>query len=148
MPLSNELHHRLCIQLFDTINSYISSNNTSCTPCIAPLDVLLNENTLNHTVPDISIICKRDNCPENSHNLCPDWIIEVVSPSSRKTDYYTKLFKYFDDGVREYWIVDPDKNRISVYNFELEDFMDYTFSDSVTSGIYADFSIDFSKLNI
>ena len=60
-------------------------------------------------------------------------------------DYYIKLFKYRAAGVREYWIVDPDKNRITVYNFDNEDTADYAFSDIVKVGIYEDFSIDFSE---
>jgi len=63
-------------------------------------------------------------------------------------DYYTKLFKYRMTGVREYWIVDPDKNRILIYNFEAEDTGDYTFSDTVKAGIYEDLYIDFSQLNL
>ena len=78
----------------------------------------------------------------------PDWIIEVVSPGSKRMDYFTKLFKYRTAGVREYWIVDPDKNRITVYNFDTEDTADYSFTDSVQSGIYPDFSIEFGKLDI
>ena len=61
-------------------------------------------------------------------------------------DYSTKLFKYRSAGVREYWLVDPDKNRIMVWNFEHEDAGDYTFSDSVKAGIYDDLSIDFLQL--
>lgn len=61
-------------------------------------------------------------------------------------DYFTKLFKYRTAGVREYWIVDPEKDRILVYNFESEDTGDYTFSASVKAGIYEDLYIDFSDL--
>ena len=50
-------------------------------------------------------------------------------------------------GVREYWIVDPKKNRITVWNFVDEIMEEYTFLDSVPAGIYPDFGIDFSKLN-
>ena len=78
----------------------------------------------------------------------PDWIIEVVSQGSRKMDCFTRLFKYRTAGVREYWLVDPDKNRILVYNFESEDTGDYSFADTVQSGIYPDLVIDFGKLNI
>ena len=61
-------------------------------------------------------------------------------------DYYTKLFKYRTAGVREYWIVDPEKNRILVYNFELENTEDYTFADSIKAGIYNDLLINFSDI--
>lgn len=44
-------------------------------------------------------------------------------------DYYTKLFKYRTAGVREYWIVDPVKKLIMVYDFENEDAEQYTFQD-------------------
>ena len=77
----------------------------------------------------------------------PDWIIEIVSPSSRYMDYFTKLMKYRNAGVREYWIVDPLKNRIMVYNFEMETVEEYTFSDKVKASIYNNLEIDFSKIN-
>ena len=63
-------------------------------------------------------------------------------------DYFTKLFKYHEAGIREYWIVDPDKDRILVYNFETEDTGDYTFSDTVKAGIYDDLEIDFRSIEI
>ena len=62
-------------------------------------------------------------------------------------DYFTKLFKYRTAGVREYWIVDPEKNRILVYNFESENTGDYTFSDIVKAGIYDDLYINFSEMS-
>lgn len=76
-----------------------------------------------------------------------DWIIEIISPGSRQMDYYTKLFKYQTAGIREYWIVDQEKNRILIYNFETEQTGDYTFSDSVKAGIYDDLYIDFSDIS-
>ena len=51
-------------------------------------------------------------------------------------------------GVREYWIVDPEKNRTMVYNFESEDTIEYSFSESIKAGIYDNLIIDFSKLDI
>ena len=78
----------------------------------------------------------------------PDWILEIVSPGSRRMDYYTKLFKYRTAGVREYWIVDPEKSRITVYSFESDDTAEYTFSEAVKPGIYDDLEIDFSSIDI
>ena len=52
-------------------------------------------------------------------------------------------------GVREYWIVDIAKNRITVYNFNHDySIEEYSFTDTVKSGIYEDLSIDFSEINI
>lgn len=76
----------------------------------------------------------------------PDWIIEIVSPSSKRMDHCIKLFKYRTAGVREYWVVDSEKNSITVYNFQSGDTYTYTFSDSVKVGIYDDLNIDFSKI--
>ena len=62
-------------------------------------------------------------------------------------DYFTKLFKYRSSNVREYWIVDPLKNRITVYKFESSTITEYSVSDSIKVGIYEDLTIDFSELS-
>ena len=140
-------HQRIIGALYRKIADYIDSHHGSCEVDIAPFAVFLNENDTNYVEPDISIICSPDKLTDKGCNGAPDWIIEIVSPGSRRMDYFIKLFKYRSSGVREYWIVDFEKNRILVYNFECEDTGDYTFSDSVKSGIYKDLSINFSKLD-
>ena len=110
--------------------------------------MFLNADNRNYVEPDISVICDHNKLTDKGCNGAPDWIIEIVSPGSRRTDYFTKLFKYRTAGVREYWIVDPEKNRILVYNFETEDTGDYTFADSVQAGIYPGFCINFAGLDI
>ena len=137
-------HQRIAGKLFAAISHYIESNDGTCEPYIAPFAVFLDENNKNYVEPDISVICDKNKLNDKGCIGAPDWLIEIVSPSSRRMDYYIKLFKYRAAGVREYWIVDPDKNRIMVYNFDNEDTSDYTFSDIVKAGIYEDFSIDFS----
>ena len=109
---------------------------------------ILNADDKNYVEPDISVICDPDKLTDKGCTGAPDWIIEIVSPGSRRTDYYTKLFKYHTVRVKEYWIVDPEKNRILVYNFASEDIGDYTFSDAVKAGIYEDLEIDFSSIDI
>ncbi len=44
-----------------------------------------------------------------------DLIIEVISPESTQRDYHEKYFEYEAAGVREYWIVDPLSQTVSVY---------------------------------
>ena len=110
--------------------------------------VYLDDTTSTYVEPDISVICDPDKLDDQGCNGAPDWIIEIVSPASKRMDYYTKLFKYRTAGVREYWIIDAAKNQIFVYNFEKGDTEQYTLQDSVKAGIYENLVIDFSKLDI
>ena len=111
-------HQRILIALSTAIYNYIDNNNGSCSVYIAPFAVFLNEDDKNYVEPDISVICNPDKLDDKGCNGAPDWVIEIVSPSSQRMDYMIKLFKYRTAGVREYWIVDSLKNRITVYNFE------------------------------
>jgi Uma2 family endonuclease len=70
----------------------------------------------------------------------------MASPDSRNMDYLVKLLKYQSTGVREYWIVDPISERISVYKFEHDEMDVYTFNDKIKSGIYEDLEIDFGTI--
>lgn len=139
-------HQRIAGKLFSCILQYIESKGGSCEPYIAPFAVFLNADDKTYVEPDISVICDSDKLTEQGCNGAPDWIIEIVSPGSRRMDYSIKLFKYRSAGVREYWIVDPDKNRIMVWNFETEDNDEFTFNDKVKAGIYSDLYIDFSSI--
>ncbi len=139
-------HQEIAGELFGIIREYIKKNKGNCKPYIAPFAVFLNENNMNYVEPDISVICDTGKLNDKGCVGAPDWIIEIVSPSSRQMDYMTKLFKYRTAGVREYWIVDKQKNRIIVYNFENDTMSEYTFDDKVKAGIYEDFEIDFAEL--
>lgn len=141
-------HQQMLGALYRKIADYIDKNGGSCEVDIAPFAVFLNADDKNYVEPDISVICDADKLTDKGCTGAPDWIIEIVSPGSRRMDYYTKLFKYQTAGVREYWIVDPEKNRIMVYLFESDDTQEYTFLDSVKAGIYEDLTIDFRSINI
>lgn len=141
-------HQRIITELSTIINNYIKANNGSCEVDLAPFAVFLNENDKTYVEPDISVICDRNKLIDKGCNGAPDWIIEIVSPSSKRMDYMTKLFKYRTSGVREYWIVDMEKNRITVYYFETDYMEEYTLSDKVKVNIYDDFEIDFSTIDI
>lgn len=95
----------------------------------------------NYVEPDISVICDADKIDDDGCHGAPDWIIEIVSPGSRRMDYMIKLFKYRSAGVKEYWIVDPEKNRVIVYNFINDTMMEYSFDEPVKAGIYDELEI-------
>lgn len=146
MAPPNRIHQEIAGELFGTIREYINKNKGQCRPYIAPFAVFLNKDDKNYVEPDISVICDKSKLTEKGCSGAPDWIIEIVSTGSQRMDYMVKLFKYRTAGVREYWIVDKQKNRIIVYSFENDDMKEYTFFDSVKAGIYSDFEIDFSKI--
>ena len=108
-------HQRIAGTLYRKIADYIDKKGGSCEVDIAPFAVFLNENDKNYVEPDISVICDQNKLNDKGCIGAPDWIIEIVSPGSRRTDYFTKLFKYRTAGVREYWIVQSQKMNIPEY---------------------------------
>ncbi len=141
-------HQKISIELSSIIRDYIRSHHGKCEVYAAPFAVYLDEATNTYVEPDISVICDPNKLDDRGCKGAPDWIIEIVSPGSRQMDYYTKLFKYRTAGVREYWVVDPTKNFILVYNFEKNESEQYTLQDSVKVGIYDDLTIDFGSMDI
>lgn len=142
-------HQRIVSFFTREIGNYIQSNNGDCEVFPAPFAVYLDENTNTYVEPDISVICDKNKLDDKGCKGAPDWVIEIVSPSSRRMDYYTKLFKYRTAGVREYWIVDQDKNSIIVYSFEKEDINLYSFTDEIPVGIYnGELRIDLSQIDL
>ena len=141
MAPPNTRHQRILNFVNTEINVFIRKNNGECEVFPAPFAVFLNENDRNYVEPDISVICDKNKITDKGCNGAPDWIIEIVSSSSRVMDYFTKLFKYRTAGVKEYWIVDPMKQMISVYNFEKDALEQYNFGEDVPVGIYEGFFI-------
>ena len=85
---------------------------------------------------------------DNGCNGAPDWVIDIVSPSSLRMDYMIKLFKYRTAGVREYWIVDSKRKIITVNFFENNIVsVQYPFDSVIKVNIYDDLFIDFSEIS-
>lgn len=141
-------HQRLVGELFATIREHIRRNNGKGEVDIAPFGVFIDADDKSYLEPDICVILDENKLDDKGCNGAPDWIIEVVSPSSRRIDYTTKLFKYRSAGVREYWLVDSEKNRVMVYNFSQDDMNEYSFTEDIPAGIYTDFSIRMSNLEL
>ena len=147
-PLSRK-HQRISIRLVSIIDRYIEEHKGKCEVYAAPFAVYLDERSNTYVEPDISVICDPDKLDDRGCKGAPDWIIEIVSPASKKMDYLLKLLKYRFAGVKEYWIVDPEKNRVIVYNFTGDESVnDYTLQDFVKVGIYEDFVIDFGSMEL
>ena len=146
----SRIHQTILMELSGTIRDYLKSKNRPCRVYPAPFAVKLREDRKTIVEPDISVICDRNKLTDRGCTGAPDWIIEIVSPSNSSHDYILKLNLYANTGVREYWIVDPYKERIFVYHLEQDHFEveTYTFHDCIPVGIYADLQIDFASLDL
>lgn len=114
---------------------------------ISPFAVFLNKDNKNYVKPDVSVVCDKDKIDDRGCNGAPDWIIEITSPSTPHRDYGIKLFKYRTSGVREYWIVNPLTQIVTVYDLENDiGTNQYTFNDSIPACIYNDLAIRISDL--
>lgn len=141
------LHQTLSMEISGTIREYIRRKKGECQVLHAPLAVTLFADDKTYVEPDVAVICDKSKVTDKGINGAPDFIAEIVSPSSRRMDYNTKNALYADAGVREYWIVDPDKKRTTVYRYE-EDAapMIVSFDQPLTVGIYGDLKINISQL--
>lgn len=141
------VHQRLSSRLSYLFNDYIFKKSGTCEVFTAPCDVKLSDDLLTIVQPDVMIVCNPDKLDKNRCNGAPDFVVEIVSPNNPSDDYIRKLYYYKNFGVKEYWIVDPQRQIVTVYNFEKEIFNDrFTFDDKVYVGIYEDLVIDFSTL--
>ena len=150
MAPPNRINQKISLKLSNIIDSYINAKKGNCEVYAAPFSVQLDDNEPTIVEPDISVICDTSKLNERGCIGAPDWIMEIVSPSSIKHDYITKLWLYANAGVREYWIVDPQTKEVHIYHLEHSDFIakNYTFHDVIKVGIYEDFSIDFASLEL
>ena len=136
MSAPSRIHQFLVAELFFSIKSHIRQNRGACHVYTAPFAVRLFADDKTFVEPDIAVICNRNIMTEKGCDGAPDLIIEVVSPSNATHDYVTKLMKYQKAGVREYWIVNPEQERVSVINFENPDYTtDYAYTDTISSGV-------------
>ena len=147
MAPPNRLHQDIVMNLSAEIRDYIKKNNGSCKVYPAPFAVFLNNDNQTYVEPDISVICDKSKLDDRGCNGAPDWIIEVVSQSTKRMDYGIKLFKYRTAGVREYWIVNPLNKTVNVYDLLTNELTDqYDFNDNIPVCIYKDLTINIANL--
>ena len=96
-----------------------------CRTYVAPFDVRLTKTTPDGDAqittvvqPDICVICDPRKLDEFGCVDAPDWIIEILSPGNTAHDSRTKFDLYEENGVREYWLVDPGLKNVAVYVLE------------------------------
>jgi Uma2 family endonuclease len=113
-PSPNLKHQRLATRLTVALGSYLERHPIG-EEFVSPFDVVLSD--LNVVEPDLLYISRERAAILTTEHVggAPDLVVEILSPSTRKTDELTKrkLYERFD--VREYWVVDPELDAIKIY---------------------------------
>lgn len=95
-----------------------------CRPFIAPFDVRLRHGSEADgevdTVmqPELVVVCYRSKLDERGCRSAPDWVVEVLSPSTAGHDLILKRQLYERVGVREYWLLHPVDLVVTVYRLQ------------------------------
>ena len=99
--------------------------------------------------PDIVIICDRNRLRRFGCYGAPDFVLEILSPSTARKDISVKLHKYIHAGVREIWIVNPMARQITAYQNQERELavQNYTFEDKVPVWIWeGSCMVDFAEI--
>ena len=127
------------------VANYIRSRGGKCEVYIPPFAVFLMGDDSTYVEPDLSVICDPSKLDDRGCVGAPDWVVEVLSPSSTKMDCIKKLIKYREAGVKEYWIIHPEKRIVTVYLFSEDEKKEavtiYSFEDKIPSFLFPDLSI-------
>ncbi|WP_291320007.1 Uma2 family endonuclease [Desulfonatronospira sp.] len=116
------IHQQILLGLARQIDEALE--NSSCRVLPAPVDVLLprgledDEETDTVVQPDLVIVCDPDKIRDKNIRGAPDWIIEIVSPSTAGHDQIRKRELYEKSGVSEYWIVHPSDGLVIAYRLQ------------------------------
>ena len=122
VPAPTISHQTLVLSIAKQIDDALEG--APCRALIAPVDVLLpapdeaDDHAGTVVQPDILVVCDPEKITERNVRGAPDWIIEVLSPTTARHDHLTKRALYERAGVREYWLVHPVDRVVTVYTLK------------------------------
>jgi Uma2 family endonuclease len=155
-PAPKRRHQRVSINLTFELLTYL--NKCNCQVYKAPFDVRLKKNKGSDfevdTVvqPDISVFCDLSKLDDKGAIDAPDMVIEITSVSTMKKDYNEKFNLYEENGVQEYWIVNPDSNSMELFSLQSNKLVSmgvFSIADgatSVNSVLFPDLNIELVQI--
>lgn len=157
-PAPNMSHQRISWNVSAAIAQFIKDK--PCSAFSAPFDVRLigkaksrkaKEASSIYTVvqPDICVICDRSKLDERGCIGAPDWIIEIVSPGNTKSEIDDKFEIYQENGVKEYWIIQPTDETVTVFDLVNNKYQFrkiYNNVDRAPAGVFTGFEIDLKEV--
>lgn len=109
-------HQDICKAVCAQIDVCITKHHSECHSFLAPADVCLDRDEYTAVQPDVFVVCDRKQITRKNIQGAPAFILEVMSPSTRKMDKDIKFWKYLHAGVGEYWIIDPETKQVVVFD--------------------------------
>ena len=148
MAAPTGVHQVVSGKIYYTLSNYIWGKNGGCLPMYSPIDVQIDCDDKTIVQPDVLVLCDTSKLLGNTISGAPDLIVEVLSKSTRKKDMFLKLNKYMEAGVREYWMIDLDKEKVLVYDFEHDNYpILYGMDAVVPVGIFSgECKVDFGEI--
>ena len=144
------IHQKILGELHILFRECMDAHEGECEVYLSPCDVRLDCDNKTMVQPDLLVICGPYDLGAKRFEGAPDLVLEILSPSTRSKDMLLKLYKYQNAGVKEYWIVDPDRETVMVYDFRDDNFYPekYDFDSVIPIHISGgQCSIDFSRVN-
>lgn len=121
-PSPSRIHQELVVELLHQLRCALE--DTTCRVYVAPLDVRLPrsdeaDDKIEAVVqPDVFIVCDRGKTDELGVRGAPDWLAEVLSPSTASYDQGIKIPLYECAGVPEVWLIHPTDRTLAIYRLE------------------------------
>ena len=115
-------HQRVVGEIYHQVATALKGK--PCQVFVSPSDVRLPKSTEHDdqvdTVvqPDVFIVCDPQKLDERGTRGAPDWVVEVLSPSTARHDQFVKVPAYERAGVREVWLVHPIDCTLTIYRLE------------------------------
>ena len=132
-------HQDISGNLYVHLRTYLKGKK--CKVFYAPFDVHFYKKDLKTPdvmQPDLLIACDIENSVNEKGRYMgtPALCVEILSPSTRTKDMIDKLNTYMLSGVQEFWLVDPKKRSVLVYDFkdfEIDEYTTYKLGDTLVS---------------
>ena len=116
-PAPSRQHQQISFEMARQIGNFLK--DTSCRAFTAPFDVCFpgKDDVIDTVVqPDISIICDTSRLDDRGCVGSPDIVVEILSPHTAPKDLKEKFVLYEEQGVKEYWVVEPNDKVVFVFN--------------------------------
>ncbi len=141
-------HDRIVFRMGTVLDQHIMDKRLPCEVFSSNVGVFIeNDGGVNFFQPDLKVVCDGSKVGDDGIHGAPDFIVEVLSKSTKAYDMVDKLRWYRDAGVREYWMVDPKKRKVHTHVFIPEyDAETFSFDDDIPVSICPGFSMNLRKM--